>query len=108
MVDSLQEAGVKTIDTPPWAKETTETKVTFGVLLPEAQPCVQEVAQSRSHTTEKGLFKTEEVQAQNDSSSSISAQVKLEHGQEKSSVRVTAAADGRGGLQQLSDALIDR
>ncbi|KAA6424772.1 MAG: hypothetical protein FRX49_05439 [Trebouxia sp. A1-2] len=106
--EGQKEAGVKTIDTPPWAKETTETKVTFGVLLPEAQPCVQEVAQSRSHTTEKGLFKTEEVQAQNDSSSSISAQVKLEHGQEKSSVRVTAAADGRGGLQQLSDALIDR
>ena len=106
MVDSLQETGTKTVDTSLWAKETT---VSFGVLLPEAQSLVQVSVHSSSHKTEEEAFKTEEVQAQNDRSSSrVAAHVKHEHGQKESSVRVIAAADGSGGLQQLSDALIDR
>ena len=106
MVDSLQETGIKAVDTLPWS---TDTIVKVGVLLPEAKSLVQVAAQSSSHKTDEG-YKAEEVQAQNarSSSSSSAAQVKHEHGQEKSSVRVTAAADGGGGLQRLSDALIDR
>ena len=106
MVDSLQEAGTNTVDMSPWA---TETMVKFGVLLPEAKSLVQVSAQSNCHKTEEGGFKTEEIQAQNDGGSdSIAAQVKHEHGQKKSSVRVIAAADDSGGSQRLSDALIDR
>ncbi len=106
MVDSLQEAGTKAVDTSPWAKETM---VKFGILLPEAKSLVQAAAQSSSLKTEEGISKTEEVQAQNDrGSGSAVVQVKHEHGQKESSVRVIAAADGGGGLQQLSDALIDR
>ncbi len=104
VVDSLQETGTKTVDMSPWA---TETMVKFGVLLPEAESLVQVSAQSSSHKTEEGVFKTEEVQAQNGrGSSSIAAHVK--HEQKESSVRVTAAADDGGGLQRLSDVLIDR
>ncbi|KAL0040981.1 hypothetical protein WJX77_001111 [Trebouxia sp. C0004] len=100
-----KETGTKTVDMSPWA---TETMVKFGVLLPEAKSLVQVSAQSSGHKTDEGC-KAEEVQAQNArSSSSIAAQVKHEHGEKKSSVRVTAAADGSGRLQRLSDALIDR
>jgi len=107
VVDSLQEAGTKTVDMTPWA---TETMVKFGVLLPEAKSLAQVSAQSSGLKTEEGVvFKAEEVQAQNDrSSSGVGAQVKHEQGQKESSVTVTAGADGGGGLQQLSDALIDR
>ena len=105
VVGCLQHAGTKTVDMPPWATETT---VSFGVLLPEAKSLVQVAAQGSGRKTDEG-YKAEEVQAQNDKrSNGIAAQVKHEQGQKMSSVRVTAAADGGGGLQWLSDALIDR
>ena len=102
---SLQEAGTGTADMSPWA---TETMVKFGVLLPEAKSLVKVAAQRSSHKADEG-FKAEEIQAQNArSSSSAVVQVRHEQGQKESSVSVTAAADDGGGLQQLSDALIDR
>ena len=104
VVDSLQEAGAGTADMSPWA---TETMVKFGVLLPEAKSIVKVAAQRSSHKTDEG-FKAEEIQAQNARSSSAVVQVRHEQGQKESSVSVTAAADDGGGLQQLSDALIDR
>ncbi len=106
MVDSLQETGTKLVDMSAWA---TETMVKFGVLLPEAKSLAQVSAQSSSLKTEEAVFKTEEVQAQNDrSSSGVGAEVKHEQGHKESSVRTTAGAGDGGGLQQLSDALIGR